>query len=89
MTVDKGSELKSKALNACAHLRGARVALIRPGKPVENASVESFNGRLPDECLDEHWLINMTHARSVIERWRIEYNTQRPHSTLGRLTPAV
>jgi putative transposase len=64
------------------------VDIIQPGKPVENAYIESFNGRLRDECLNEHWFINMAHARSVIERWRIEYNTDRPHSALGYLTPA-
>ena len=75
-------------LDAWAYLRGVRLAFIRPGKPVENAYIESFNGRLRDECLNEHWFINMAHARSVIERWRIEYNTERPHSALGYLTPA-
>jgi putative transposase len=60
---------------------------IRPGKPVENAYIESFNGRFRDECLNEHWFLTMAHARRVIERWRIEYNTERPHSSLGDLTP--
>jgi transposase InsO family protein len=55
---------------------------------VENGYIESFNGRLRDECLNEHWFMNMAHARSVIERWRLEYNTERPHSALGYLTPA-
>ena len=61
---------------------------IRPGKPVENAYIESFNGRFRDECLNEHWFLTMAHARDVIERWRIDYNTQRPHSSLGNLTRA-
>jgi putative transposase len=60
---------------------------IRPGKPVENAYIESFNGRFRDECLNEHWFLTMAHARQVIERWRIEYNTERPHRSLGNLTP--
>lgn len=64
-----------------------RLAFIRCGKPVENSYIESFNGRLRDECLNEHWYINLAHARSVIERWRIEYNTERPHSALGYLAP--
>ncbi len=51
---------------------------IRPGKPVENAYVESFNGRFRDECLNEHWFLTMAHARRVIEHWRVEYNTERP-----------
>ena len=50
---------------------------------VENAYVESLNGRFRDECLNEHWFLNMAQAREVIERWRIEYNTERPHSSLG------
>ena len=69
-------------LQRCAHL-----AFIRPGKPNENACVESFNGTLPDECLYEHWLVTMAQARRDIEAWRVEYNTERPHSSLGDLTP--
>jgi len=60
---------------------------MRPGKPIENAYIESFNGRFRDECLNEHWFLTMAHARRVIEHWRIEYNTERPHSSLGDLTP--
>ncbi len=60
---------------------------VRPGKPVENAYIESFNGRFRDECLNEHWFVSMRHARQLIEEWRIEYNTERPHSSLGYLTP--
>jgi len=58
-----------------------------PASPVENAYVESFNGRFRDECLNEHWFMSMQHARSTIEAWRIEYNTERPHSSLGTRTP--
>jgi putative transposase len=54
---------------------------------LENAYIESFNGRFRDECLNEHWFLTMAHARHVIENWRIEYNTERPHSSLGDLTP--
>jgi putative transposase len=88
ITVDHGPEFEGRVLDAWAYARGVRLAFIRPGKPVENAYIESFNGRLRDECLNEHWFMNMAHARSVIERWRIEYNTERPHSALGYLTPA-
>jgi putative transposase len=88
ITVDHGPEFEGKVLDAWAYQRGVRLAFIRPGKPVENAYIESFNGRLRDECLNEHWFLNMAHARSVIERWRLEYNTERPHSSLGYLTPA-
>jgi putative transposase len=58
-----------------------------PGKPNENAYIESFNGKFRDECLNEHWFISLTHARDIIEAWRIEYNTERPHSSLGNRTP--
>ena len=58
---------------------------IRPGKPKENAYIESFNGKFRDECLNEHWFVTMAQARRVIETWRIEYNTERPHSSLGDL----
>lgn len=66
---------------------GVRLSFIRPGKPVENAYIESFNGRFRDECLNEHWFLTLAHAKRVIESWRIEYNTERPHSSLGDLTP--
>ncbi len=60
---------------------------IEPGKPVQNAFVESFNGKFRDECLNEHWFTTMADARRTIEDWRIDYNTCRPHSSLGYLTP--
>ena len=62
--------------------------LIRPGKPMENAFVESFQGRFRDECLNLHWFKTLQDARETIETWRIEYNTERPHSSLNDLTPA-
>ncbi|HYB98106.1 MAG TPA: transposase, partial [Candidatus Limnocylindrales bacterium] len=61
--------------------------LIRPGKPTQNCYVESFNGRLRDECLNENWFASLREARIVIEGWRREYNTERPHGSLGKLTP--
>ena len=61
--------------------------LIQPGKPNQNAYIESFNGRLRDKCLNEHWFVTMVQARRIIEAWRIEYNTERMHSALGNLTP--
>lgn len=61
--------------------------LIEPGKPHQNAYVESFNGRLRDECLNEHWFTSLAHAQSVIEAWRREYNEARPKRVLGGLTP--
>jgi len=64
-----------------------QLSFIRPGKPNENAYIESFNGKLPDECLSVHWFITMAQARHSIESWRIEYNIERPHSSLGDMTP--
>ena len=62
---------------------------IRPGKPVENYFVESFNGKLRDECLNQHWFTSLEEARSEIERWRLDYSHVRPHSSLGGLAPTV
>ena len=87
ITVDHGPEFEGQVLDEWAYRRGVQLSFIRPGKPVENAYIESFNGRLRDECLNEHWFMTMAHARRVIESWRIEYNTERPHSSLGNLTP--
>ena len=88
ITVDNGPEFAGKVLDAWAYKTGVTLSFIRPGKPVENAYIESFNGRFRDECLNEHWFVSMQHARHLIEEWRIEYNTERPHSSLGYLAPA-
>ena len=66
---------------------GVRLRFIEPGKPVQNAFVESFNGKLRDECLNLHWFRTLRHACDEIERWRRHYNTERPHSALGYLSP--
>lgn len=87
ITVDNGPEFAGKVLDAWAYEAGVTLSFIRPGKPVENAYIESFNGRFRDECLNEHWFVSMRHAKQLIEEWRIEYNTERPHSSLGYLTP--
>jgi putative transposase len=87
ITVDHGPEFEGRILDAWAYQSGVDLAFIRPGKPVDNCYIESFNGRFRDECLNEHWFITMAHARSTIEAWRIEYNTERTHSSLGNLTP--
>ena len=71
-----------------AHRNGVELRLIEPGKPNQNAYVESFNGRLRDECLNEHWFTSLAHARAVIEAWRCEYNEERPKKSLSGLTPA-
>jgi putative transposase len=68
--------------------RGVRLQFIRPGRPVENVYIESFNGKFRDECLNEHWFTSMDHARVLIEAWRHEYNQERPHSSRGNATPA-
>ena len=83
-----GPEFTGKAMLTWAHRNGVALRLIEPGKPNQNAYVESFNGRLRDECLNEHWFTSLAHARTVIEGWRREYNEERPKRSLGGLTPA-
>jgi putative transposase len=87
IVIDNGPEFISKALDAWAYQRGVKLTFIRPGKPVENAYIESFNGRFRDECLNENWFLSLEHARQITEKWRIDYNSERPHSSLGYLTP--
>jgi len=86
---DNGKEFCGKAMVTWAHQRGVDLRLIEPGKPNQNAYVESFNGRFRDECLNEHWFTNLLHARTIIETWRREYNEERPKKALGGLTPAA
>jgi putative transposase len=85
--VDNGPEFVSKALDAWAHEHGVRLQFIRPGKPVENAHIESFNGRLREECLNQHAFASLDDARKRIEAWRADYNSVRPHRALGQLAP--
>jgi len=85
---DNGREVTGKAMLNWAHRNGVALRLIEPGKPNQNAYIESFNGRLRDECLNEQRFISLAHARSVIETWRREYNEERPKRVLGGLTPA-
>jgi putative transposase len=87
LIVDNGPEFISKALDAWAYQRGIKLAFIRPGKPVENAYIESFNGHFRDECLNENWFLSLDHARRIVEAWRLDYNTVRPHSSLGYRPP--
>ena len=84
---DNGTEFTSRAMFYWAQERGIQLNFIEPGKPVQNAFNESFNGRLRDECLNESVFNNIHHARAVIESWRQHYNQERPHSSLGYLTP--
>lgn len=85
---DNGKEFCGRAMLTWAHERNVSLRLIEPGKPNQNAYIESFNGRLRDECLNEHWFTSLAHARTVIEAWRREYNEERPKRSLGGLTPA-
>lgn len=85
---DNGPEFAGKALDCWAHRAGVTLAFIRPGRPVENAYCESFNGRLRDECLNGTWFLSITDAQRLIEHWRQDYNTARPHRGLGGRTPA-
>ena len=86
---DNGKEFCGKAMVEWAHARGVDLRLIEPGKPNQNAYVESFNGRLRDECLNEQWFTGLLHARTAIETWRREYNEERPKKALGGKTPAA
>jgi putative transposase len=85
--VDNGPEFVSKELDAWAHAHGVKLQFIRPGKPVENAHIESFNGRLREERLSQHAFVSLDDARMRIEAWRTDYNSVRPHSALGQLAP--
>ncbi len=88
ITVDHGTEFTSKALEEWAYRRGVKLDFIHPGKPTENGHIESFNGRLRDECLNVLQFVSIQDAREKIEAWRIDYNAHRPHSSLGHLTPS-
>ena len=88
ITVDNGTEFYSKAMDAWAYENQVKLDFIRPGKPVENGFIESFNGRLRDECLNTHLFFSVEDAREKLERWREDYNTCRPHGSLANLPPA-
>lgn len=87
ITVDNGPKFVGQLLDSWAYEANVQLSFIRPGKPNENAYVESFNGKCRDDRLNEHWFVTIAQARRVIEAWRIEYNTERMHSSLGYLTP--
>src|SRR5215203_2001534 len=84
-----GLEFCGRAMLTWAHARGVTLRLIEPGKPTQNAYIESFNGRFRDECLNEHWFTSLAHAQVIIETWRREYNEERPKKGLGGLTPVA
>jgi putative transposase len=86
---DNGPEFSGRTLDAWAYRHRIALRFIRPGKPIENAYVESFNGKFRDECLNEHWFLSVAEAQQIIEAWRVDYNTVRPHRSLGQWTPAA
>jgi len=87
IVVDNGPEFVSNALDRWAFDKGVKLHFIRPGKPTENAFIESFNGRLRDECLNANWFDSLDHARELLAAWWHDYNHERPHSALGGLSP--
>lgn len=87
ITVDHGTEFMSRALEDWAWRRGVQLDFIRPGRPVENAYIESFNGKLRDECLNANQFWSLDDAKRKIEAWRHDYSEHRPHGSLGNLTP--
>lgn len=84
---DNGPEFISRAMDRWAYENGVKLHFIRPGKPTENAFIESFNGRFRDECLDQHWFLGLADARAKVAEWVTDYNEVRPHSSLGGLAP--
>lgn len=86
--VDNGPEFVSKALDNWSYQNNIKLEFSRPGKPVDNAFIESFNGSLRDECLNTNWFLSIEDARSKLEAWRRDYNEFRPHSSLGNMTPS-
>jgi putative transposase len=87
ITMDNGPEFAGLALDAWAYKEGVALDFIDPGKPTQNGHPESFNGKFRDECLNQHWFTDLDDARDTIAAWRDDYNTVRPHSALGNLTP--
>ena len=84
---DNGPEFISNALNQWAYDHDVNHVFTDPGKPTQNGYIESFNGKLRDECLNQHWFRSVAEARNIIKAWRVEYNQERPHSSLGNKTP--
>jgi putative transposase len=88
ISIDNGTEFTSRVFDAWAHRRGVKLHFISPGQPVQNAFIESFNGKLRDECLNEHAFATLGEAQQLIDQWRDDYNRVRPHSSLGNRTPS-
>ena len=89
LVVDNGPELRGRDLDRWAHEHGVKLFVIDPGKPMQNGSIEGFNGRFREECLDQSWFTSLPEARRVIEAWRLDYNLHRPHTSLRMRTPAA
>jgi len=89
ITCDNGTEFTSKAMFFWQKESAVKLAFIQPGKPTQNAFVESLNGRFRRECLDQHWFRSLDEATQIIDAWRDHYNNERPHSTLNYMTPAA
>jgi len=89
LRVDNGPEFRAKPLDIWAKKNNVVLFFIEPGKPMQNGQIESFNGRFRQECLNQEWFTSLKEARQTIEEWRINYNTKRPHSSLGYVPPAV
>jgi putative transposase len=87
IVIDNGTEFTAKVLDQWAYENKVTLHFITPGRPMENGYIESFHGKFREECLNEHWFLNLDDARETIEGWRIDYNRVRPHSSLGYLTP--
>jgi len=87
LTVDNGPELRGRALDGWADDNGVQLYFIDPGKPTQNAYIESFNGRFREECLNLNWFTTLAEAERIIEDWRVDYNQNRPHSSLNYQTP--
>jgi len=87
IVVDNGLEFRGRVLAGWSEERRVRLQHIEPGKPVQNAYIESFNGRLREECLNANWFVSLADARRKIEAWRRDYNEERPHSSLGYVAP--
>ena len=87
LKVDNGPEFAGRMLDQWAHLNGVEIDFSRPGKPTDNAHIEAFNARLRAECLNASWFLSLADARDRLEAWRREYNEERPHGSLGNLTP--
>jgi len=87
INLDNGPEFISKELDLWAYARGVKLEFSRPGKPTDNAFIESFNGRFREECLNQNWFLSLEDVQSKLDAWRLDYNHVRPHSSLGYVSP--